>query len=909
MKRYDEIQLLTFPIIPESTGFDNFAYKTLKFPQKWRNIINDLRDAQKYIPEWQPKRIALNELTKSVFPELVAVESSLYKDVWLYGTQEISAPKIRQLVNAWFWSNNPKTLERRRDIATKVDEILVSRPAAEDELIWEDKTINLSEIKTNKWNTAEFVNAETYKLLPELLARSLTGKGNNDLRRTLPLGGKELQFLRTSPLDKGVELISWTPFEYKNHFYSVVITIVLQLAPFQNLPKIAINFGIRRWVSKNEANLGRGNHTVFLLSKLDGKCPVENGHRFQKTTVHWGKDESGFHLQWIQAFAELQKNFLGAAYLPDLSEFHKDPSNFINQDKTKMLMVFDNRMFHDHEIRPGLPAVDKGSLFNAVKGYFKTDFNLSPSAPVSRCRLPSKSKIGFGEFYRDDSGNKFVANEIFDGTKPKKEKEEKNPPKLNEGRMRELCRLRREYLAKSVGLKYHLEIWWNNDFVRDEIIKQIREILGLKYFDLEKEDNEINIWRTPEIEIQIIVKDLGNLAESLVFDESLENESQENGFDRRVNEICRIVSKSAQPIPTIIEIESKGEFQQKRRNSRSKFDLDPKSALRIGFARQGRLAQFINTPSANTKKGESHLANQAYQAFLDSLRQIGLIGGLPIGKGSENNWVNSVNFAAVWILRKKEKGQRKIIPIIVFIKREEETDKVFATAFGLNEFLPYKEFLIKMAERNFSQNWLNDSKGEALKIEQFFRDTIEKIQKQGNLLLLAETQNTRLKWVWLQDGNLTQNSLSFDICQTFEDFSNWQNLRFVRVRTSEQNEIPSHIVPNVENQSYGNSKGVFRANDKVFYTAAERSGAMQKAKQYISKAVNPTMQVWNANLLEIIPCFLQTGDSPEEFAYLTHILRGASVNFSNEYQMPLPLHLAELTKEFIPDFALEEQEG
>ena len=908
MKRYDEIQLLTFPITPESTGLDNFAYKTLKFPQKWRNIINDLREAQKYIPEWQPKRTALNELTKSVFPKLVGVESSLYRDVWLYGTEEISATKIRQLVNAWFWSNNPKTLKRRADIAVKVDEILMSRQT-EYELVWEDKTINLSEIKMNNWNTAEFVNGETYKLLPELLARSLTSNGNNGLRRTLPLGGKDLQFLRTSPLDKGVELISWTPFGYNNHFYSVVITIVLQLAPFQVLPKIAINFGVRRWVSKNEANLGGGNHSVFLLSKLDGKCPIENGHRFQKTTIHWGKDENGFRLQWIQAFAELQKNFLGTAYLPDLNEFHKNPTNFINQDKTKMLMVFDNKMFHDHMVSPGLSAIDKGSLFDAVKSYFKTDFNLLTSVPISRCILPSKSKIGFGEFYRDYSGNKFAANEIFDGTKPKKERDEKTAPKLDEEQMRELCRLRREYLAKNVGRKYQLEIWWNNDFVRDEVIKQISDIFGLKYFDWEKEGDERNIWRAPEIEIEIIVKNLGPLADALIFDETIESESQENGFDRKVNEICRIIPKNAQPIPAIIEIERKAEFQQRKKDRRSKFDLDPKSALRIGFALRGRLAQFINTPSADTKKGESPLPNKAYQAFLDSLRQIGLVGGLPIGKGSENNWVNSINFAAVWILRKKEKGQRKIFPIVVFIKREEEKDKVFATAFGLNEFLPYKEFLLKMTERNFSRNWLNDSKGEVLKIEQFFRDSIERLHKEGDLLVLAETQNTRLKWLWLQDGNLTQNSFSFDICQTFEDFSGWQNLRFVRVRTSEQNEVPSHIVPNAENQSYGNSKGIFKLHDRIFYAAAERSGAMQKAKQYVSKAVNPTTQVWNANLLEIIPCFLQAGDSPEEFTHLTHALRDAGINFSDEYQLPLPLHLAELTKEFIPNFSLEESES
>jgi hypothetical protein len=94
-------------------------------------------------------------------------------------------------------------------------------------------------------------------------------------------------------------------------------------------------------------------------------------------------------------------------------------------------------------------------------------------------------------------------------------------------------------LTENFGQKYQLEIWWNNDFVRDEILKQISDILGLKYYDWEKDGDEKNIWRTPEIEIEIYVKDLGNLADVLVFDETAENETEENAFDRRANEICR----------------------------------------------------------------------------------------------------------------------------------------------------------------------------------------------------------------------------------------------------------------------------------------------------------------------------------------------------------------------------------
>ena len=119
-----EIQTLTFPLTSEATGFDKFTYNTLSFPQKWREIINDLKEVQKRIPEYQPKRVALHELIRAFFPQLFVVESSLWKNHWLYGDEEISTRNLRQLVNAWFWSNNRNALERYPYIADKVDEII-----------------------------------------------------------------------------------------------------------------------------------------------------------------------------------------------------------------------------------------------------------------------------------------------------------------------------------------------------------------------------------------------------------------------------------------------------------------------------------------------------------------------------------------------------------------------------------------------------------------------------------------------------------------------------------------------------------------------------------------------------------------------------------------------------------------
>ena len=80
----------------------------------------------------------------------------------------------------------------------------------------------------------------------------------------------------------------------------------------------------------------------------------------------------------------------------DLQRLIEQPT-YSAADKTKMLMIFDNRMFHNHEVSPRLSAEDRGSLFGAVKNYFKSDFNLLPSVPVPRCDLMKKASL---KFYR-----------------------------------------------------------------------------------------------------------------------------------------------------------------------------------------------------------------------------------------------------------------------------------------------------------------------------------------------------------------------------------------------------------------------------------------------------------------------------------------------------------------------------
>lgn len=926
-KAIPSIQTQTFPLTPEAVGFDDFSFHALRFPESWEAIYSELQRI-KYNSEHQPKRLPLKGLVASLFPELIAVNTSLRGKTWLSATEAIPSLMILQLVTAWLKAYYEKTLERNPHLLDEIDRM------KEDDLKWREEPINLAEIKPGKWNTAEFVNSESYALLPELLARSLT-KTENGLRRTLPFGGRGISFLRAPSLNgTGVDLVSWQPLsdpETGTHFYSVYLKIFLQLVPFQPFPNVALNVGTRRWVSQPRANLGRGKHSLYLLTKLDGKNPADIGSRFQVTSVRKAGANENFVLKYDETLAALYENFFGYA-LPDLARFAENPADAMNAVKTKILMAYSDRMFHRHEISKGSRQKNRGEIFAGVEtmagvaDFFTKDFNLPPSAPVERC--DKEPCAIFAPFYQGEV-NEINRNQIFTGKISQKHKKEKREPETIDREMKDLCREQRKYLAENLGEILPLEIWYQNEETCAVIFRQISELLGLKYFDKEETD-EKTTWRTPEITIEVVAKDLGNLARPLEFDE---NSTQERASWRRAEEVKRAVGKSAKPISCVVEIEHKNRFEPQRVKIGERFrsfETDPKNALRIGFANAGRLTQFINTPYAgnggkNYREAVSHLPQAALSSFRDALRQLGLFGDLPRGADENSNWVNSMNYAAVWIHRKeiwnkaKRRNEEKILPVMIFI--DAKGKRISAVAYGSETPTTYSEFLLKLSDRsslgNFDE-WMVGYK----EIGKIFKRWTEKFLKAGSLTVFANPQNSKQGWIWLMDKNLSPDKISFEWsdnywdrrCENYEEISQWKELRVVRVRTAKGNEVPQHFTPNPsfsirkKAKEFSITQGVFTLGEKVFYGLAEKPTTARKlVPPYVSKSLDPTEQVWNANLLEIIPCFLQAEDAPAEFAHLTHSLRDAGVNFSDEYQLPLPLHLAELTKEFIPDFATDEE--
>ena len=264
---------------------------------------------------------------------------------------------------------------------------------------------------------------------------------------------------------------------------------------------------------------------------------------------------------------------------------------------------------------------------------------------------------------------------------------------------------------------------------------------------------------------------------------------------------------------------------------------------------------------------------------------------MPVGR----DWVEETNLFGIWMLRKKVKGWSKVLPIIIRINQNSD-NVVTAYSLGLDKFIPYSNFLLKLADRDFDEYWLGDNWDSVGKIESFLKHSLTRLTYNDKSLVFAEAQNSRLKWNWLQDGRIKENSISFDGCNTFEKPSELKNLKVVRVRNSSQREVPQHIALDLKNSETGNTAGVFKLNESVFYSLAERPLTAQKASQKVSKSENATKLVWNANIVEIIPCFLQNEDSVEEFVHFSHELRSAGITFSEKISTSITIAFSTKSK-------------
>jgi hypothetical protein len=419
---------------------------------------------------------------------------------------------------------------------------------------------------------------------------------------------------------------------------------------------------------------------------------------------------------------------------------------------------------------------------------------------------------------------------------------------------------RRLAVAEVTGKHLTLGIWYQSERIRQALLQALHLLLD---YPLISEDTYT--WATEELTLTVKTYPLGAIGDALDFKpgsgkRGRDIERLHTAIRQRIEEIAAAVPMSDGRVAALIELDPAKTFRGN----------DPKHALRMGFAQQNWLTQFITPyqenkrlPEKQRQKEEEKIEHRAIAAVRDLLRQCGVLGAPPqvIYKGKTDNLPvpEHLHYLGIWLIKQYAASSYTHIPqmLPLILHMASDTREIYVKARGFKDWLSYPDALLAFA--NGQAQGVHKPR-EALP---FITDTLNRlIPSLPYAMLFFHAQNFRSAWTWLTNENITKELPA--------PFAKYKHLRIVRIRSGEH-ETPewyaqSEIVP------YGFAKGVFMSKEHshVFASIQDKPPTTQNLSKELSKgmsrvkvdkegktkdiAPNPTVSAWNPGMVEIIRC-------------------------------------------------------
>lgn len=877
MRRPENLRTLAFRLAPQTLSLP-YSFYTLTIPEHWRSALLSLQKTQ--IKRDQdnctiPHR-RLSEMLRALLPDLLFVEAngkawtSGEAWPWLYAQEPTDAEALHIIVRAW-----------AQTVFSGVSDVVRSNALnglQATDLQWQKQTTDLATCGTAANGTASPAS-NAFRLLPSLLAAKFSKE-----EVELHAGNEPFRFRRAllEPGKSGVELISWPPRQYvasgKTWPYSLVLTLTVQTVPFQSYPFIYCDLSIRRWVGAANTSLPGGNTNVYILTEVPWIEGVHSYHSFQSAPIRWthvpvAEQKPGvseFRVVWANRLAELLDKLRSDRVLPNPQSLINNPLLSMNTEGSPSTMiVFRNGMKPKHPIGTGIPPVDRKTFAEQIARILEPE--VVSAEPLTRIVVPAVKSSAPG------AGNK-----------------------------------NRQLVRRCVGEHVAIEIRYQTRLVHDALTRQVEA-----YFGLEPETKFPYQCAETGLTIHVHAKPLGEIGRRLDLPKqgSSTRERHHTAIKQRCAEVSANLTPASTPTGTLIELQDEEHFLDKSANKSVKGLLDPKHALRKAFAHVQRLTQFINT--ADEETDAASLEHRAKSSVLDLFRQLGVQESLPSLPATSGG-----STVGLWMVKEFSKSSatrvQEKLPVMVHI--ENETGRVMAIAKGIEQWLPYRDLLLKVGRGEY-QGIGKDKLGrdkhdnEALP---FVRNIVLRDLSQGDTLLLCHSQNFRAAWPWLTDKNIAVDCFAFLVNEPLRPISTRPGLRIIRVRDSDANETPEWYSP-YEDGTVTYTSGLFAAGERVFMGLNRKDSKFKHSRHlsmfqgYINKegtAHGPavTQNTPSATLCEITTACLQEGDDPASWAALTNNLRDAAIHYSDATALPLPLHLAKLVKEYVLPLAEDDDE-
>ena len=813
---------------------------SVSMPTEWDRLFGEVWPTPNDREGRRVPYSSLGDALRLLFPGIAHVSRmnmDLSKEPWLFAWERPGADQFMALMRAWI-----RTETRCGDTDS-----VVSR------LKWSDLEWTTQELRFGQHdhhdNGSPKLDPIQFDLLPDLICAELAG-------REVIVDGRPLTFRRAY---EGREpcLLSWPAIEStrgkSSWYWSYVLTPKILTAPGNPKPLLSISTSVRKWASRSlKSNNGfynlpfRENTTVHVEvpSRWFSGTSHDRGHSLVGLNMRLEPDkvdgERKWSPGWVNSVEQILNRIAAEPRLPDAATLVEDPTRFLNRELGSMGITLRNS-YTAHPVSHGVPLSDRRDIFKSVSELLHphgfSALEISRRINVRARRASTLRTTNYG----DTPGGDVVRS-----------------------------------IRPGVGDQTRFEVWYQSEPTRNAIRNEIWDrILKGSREGLPSSD-KMTVAGT-DIEVQY--RELGDLGSEL--------SGSRGSADKRAQQILDAAGTVGTPVACLIELHGQEHFAGRRGS-------DPKEALRRGLAATGRISQFVTPLSANDQGGTERVKN----AVADMLRQMGSLPGSPIDSmHSRSDFPSDLQILAVWVHRKNG------LPVLVHLASSKQVDKganpvgvMLPTGRVGGEWYSYPGALLKIGAGEFRDIPRTSVRGVLKKMLSAFADS--SFVRDIPLLMLCDAVNLRSRvWPELQNQKLHLGRAA-DVP--------WNTAalkpRLARVNVNDV-ELPQWFGVDIESDdSLPWSSGMFKGQaDNVYFSVAPKSKTMKSNSHGRSKRERPFDNHALTRAKEIVLVQLYEGDDPDEWANAVHRMREMASHFDGGLELPLPLHLAARTEEYIPD--------
>lgn len=883
------IQLLALQVPTQILlPFDLYA---LSVPDEWKELFNRLQQIKLGKNYVLPPVECLNQVLQLLVDGILFSSPNAFKPKpanWLYfKTENIDTNYIATVVKNWLRVSFENCSFLTSDDIDKINRLSGS-----------DLKLKAVQLTQPVWNIKDgklILDDLYYDLIPYLLASAVA---KSPLALINPRNNEEFEkvnFREIVSAESGAkEVISWPPMpavktrkkqgseekEKTTHYYSYCLTFVLHYTTGGE-PYIICDYGIKRWVSWELKYLYSGA-TVCIKPK--------NSTRFAACKLKYMGKEKGIDFQSHLARLVKELNFRDQFNAQDVIQTP------YKNDELAWGVTYSNTMSPSHNTDVGFFPIDHEIFLQACMERFKEIFgDKFPLVEIySHCANNKAFKKSASQYKKL---TEFIKSHFIEPT---------NTPPF--------------YIPPNLNLLL---------LAQSKEAENLISLLARKY--------KIN---------DVIVQGLGSLGAEL------SGEKWETDCKNRIKEfqnnqeLIKNLSPDNQSVTlTLVEILPKHNFWKNP-------EKDPKPCFRPALARMGSVTDHfvpkdenddedsLDLEDLNDKTAQKEAAKEAAKndgKFYKSkslksefairvensiLSGLSMAGAYFYPTSEAEKFPSDVASVGVYLIRYYIGEKTQYLPVAVRMDQEGITAK----AYGLNDWLDFHSFHVKMASgaKEFKAIDFNKSNIQSWVFNNLFQET-----KQPTLFCFDAANLRTCGLIFLQKQLWHKHSLAFDTGEniTFPPISKYPNVRVASIITPNTLEVPIYRVCDQEGELAGHTAGVFYPSSQnaecgYYYLSNQRpesrsGGILQESKlipmaktkgekkgelkqpKFYAQGYNPRGVFLNLTL--------QQGDCFSDWASFVQCLRlYGLIHYLGATTLPAPLHLAAGLNDYRPIHAIRE---